>query len=1637
MHRFVTVKATLVLFVALAAICGFSLTALSGGAATISSSSSSAPDTAAPTATPQASGAILPLANSSSGFSATSPTALGSYLVEPENMAPAGASPLPSDITVEVALNPSANLESFVNELSNPNNPNYDQFLTINEIGSDFGSSSYAAAVDYFESYGLSVGLSSGLLTLSVSGTPGEMESAFHTTVQGFAQEYQSNGTWNPAFGNESAVAGSTTYAAGFYANTAPLALPSSLTGVIAGVAGLSGVMAQPDLALPTGIGPNDASANLTLAGIQGLAGGNYTWTNQATTNAGCEELGQCGDVQTLYPSTMHELDGAENLWNGSTAINGEDDLGQGVTIALIEVGCLDTADITTVSGEIWDNSDQPGLPLSERLTQIGLNTPGAIYPNDDYSGCSDNGAVYGWTTETALDAEYAATEAPDASIDIVATASSDFSAFDVAFQDVAQYLTAGATNLPESVGTVVWESGASTSSQAVSAAAGSVTITSNSYGSGEVPTALEGSPSYLTVENTLLEELNAVGVTNFFSSGDYAPAYQSSAANSATIPSDSPGATAVGGGQATAESNGVEYPLTPNIICPSGYAFVGNYSGVAYCSLTANSEVQQVVDTIGVGSIPEESTYDPANGYLYISDYGSEEVTVLDGTSVAATIPAGPATYWGAYDPADGYVYVANPGGGTGPTGTVTVIDGTTLVTTLHVGNSDYRPFYDPADGDVYVTNCGSNNVTVFSGTSLVGSVAAGVCPFYGAYDPADGDLYIADSNSGQITIINGTSVVATLDPVPGDSTYSATYDAANGDIYATEISTDSGACGGGFACSVVVLINGTNVVGSVTVGSISYYDNYDSANGLVYVTNDYSDNVSVIEGTSLVGTLDTGEYAVSPAFNSTSGDAYFPNMQSNSVSVVNGTSILTTIQVGQSPAAAAYDVADGDVYVNNWGAASVSVIAEVHLNAALSAEECYETGIAVGECVSATVVAPATGLASFSYWSFGGGELGVKQGYEGASFGQSISSPQPWYQNGLDTYSSGASMDPVVSFEAAFNMTVYAGGTWLSDYGGTSFAAPTVAGEWALLEEQKDAASGSARMGDINPVLYAAHDANEAGVSGASTDPFVAMTDVGVAWDTGPFNSYNWYYTNLTIEQPYDAVLPGWFNTIDNPAGPGWNYLEGLGAPRIASLAQELTAEGLLTAPTYEVKIVTTGGLAPIANNTLTAGTSYTFEVVDSTTGAPVVGAALEEYSGMSNDGGYGGGTVQTATTNGDGQFTYAPTSGSPPGGDGATTYGYFLVSAGGLASFISLAIAQPTPSGTLSLCVEEADGECAVGSADVTTFTTSYTGYYQYFPEAYVTLNGVPAVSAVITEVSVDVSLYYDEDPTLPVSTYAPGATLGTFVTGEMGDANFWTDAATAELNGALPTEVVTLTASYDGVVSNTVTVFIEPQSGSFDTSDLSLNAAGTAVVGTVTFSAMKYLDFLNISVGKGPGQYLNTSYTGDVSAGQVAVDLSTTGLTGNLEVTLEASGSNDVSVVEIDASDHEVIEDEQDVQDPITWSDVVPLTTVAPDLTFQATALSITTTLATGSAVNATWENFASVTLTGFVWFDVTNGQGQTVWVSATSLTLAPSAVGSAYLGLSTLAAGTYTVEVFVTTSQGIPISVTEATSVTVA
>src|SRR5207249_2310768 len=322
--------------------------------------------------------------------------------------------------------------------------------------------------------------------------------------------------------------------------------------------------------------------------------------------------------------------------------------------------------------------------------------------------------------------------------------------------------------------------------------------------------------------------------------------------------------------------------------------------------------------------------------------------VRVIDGTNVLSTVPVGNGPFGVAYDSGNGYVYVTNLG-----SNNVSVINGTTLVAAVPVGVNPEGLAYNSGNGYVYVTNMGSNDVSVIEGTTVVGSISVGIQPEGVAYDSGSGDVYVANFQSQTVSVISTTKplflVTFTETGLPSKSSWSVileglsnssatptiTFSQPNGThsysvgrvtgyaaYYYPSPSPGSVTVNGApsnVTISFMANTKGGTVIATVSVGNYPVGAAYNSGNSYVYVANSVSNSVSVIAGTTVIATIPV-DYALSGlAYNSGNGYVYVANSGRSAVSVIDGTTLIATIPVGGNPRGVAYDGGNGYIYVAN----------------------------------------------------------------------------------------------------------------------------------------------------------------------------------------------------------------------------------------------------------------------------------------------------------------------------------------------------------------------------------------------------------------------------------------------------------------------------------------------------------------------------------------------------------------------------------------------------------------------------------------------------------------------------------------------------------------------------------------------
>ena len=305
-----------------------------------------------------------------------------------------------------------------------------------------------------------------------------------------------------------------------------------------------------------------------------------------------------------------------------------------------------------------------------------------------------------------------------------------------------------------------------------------------------------------------------------------------------------------------------------------------------------SNSRDIKLIDTINA-SYPAGVAVDSLNGNIYVTDIGSNVVSVINGTTnkVIQNISVGSYPTGIAFDSLNGNIYVANL-----LSGFVSVINGTTNIVTQNIttSSSPGGVAVDNFNGNIYVTN-GANIVSVINGTTnkITKNISVGSYPTGIAFDDLNGNIYVS---SNVVSVINGTTNIVTQNITTSSSPGGVAVDSLNGNIYVTT--------GGNF----VSVINGTTniVTQNITTSSSPGGVAVDSLNGNIYVTNEHSNSVSVINGTTNIVTqnITVGLEPYAVAVDDLNGNIYVTNSGSENVSVlgypVNSTYAVTFTEAG-----------------------------------------------------------------------------------------------------------------------------------------------------------------------------------------------------------------------------------------------------------------------------------------------------------------------------------------------------------------------------------------------------------------------------------------------------------------------------------------------------------------------------------------------------------------------------------------------------------------------------------------------------------------------------------------------------------------------------------------------------------------
>jgi YVTN family beta-propeller protein len=262
--------------------------------------------------------------------------------------------------------------------------------------------------------------------------------------------------------------------------------------------------------------------------------------------------------------------------------------------------------------------------------------------------------------------------------------------------------------------------------------------------------------------------------------------------------------------------------------------------------------------NAIPVGSVPSGVAVTPDGKHVYVTNHGSNNVSVIDTATnaVVATVPVGAGPYGIAVTPDGKYAYVADNG-----SNNVDVIATATntVTATIPVGRGPYGLVVTPDGKTAYVSNQGANTVTpIGTATNTAGTpIPVGGAPRQIAITPDGNTAYVANMSSASVTPINTTTnTAATSVTVPCSGPDAAAIDPANSTLYVTCFGA-SGINPASYG-AVVPINTATNQPGTpIKVSAHPQGIVADPAGGTLYTTDAFQSTMTPIQAST--GTPDS----------------------------------------------------------------------------------------------------------------------------------------------------------------------------------------------------------------------------------------------------------------------------------------------------------------------------------------------------------------------------------------------------------------------------------------------------------------------------------------------------------------------------------------------------------------------------------------------------------------------------------------------------------------------------------------------------------------------------------------------------------------------------------------------------------
>lgn len=334
---------------------------------------------------------------------------------------------------------------------------------------------------------------------------------------------------------------------------------------------------------------------------------------------------------------------------------------------------------------------------------------------------------------------------------------------------------------------------------------------------------------------------------------------------------------------------------------------------------------VPQFVKTVALpnAQCPNSVGFNAISGYVYVANNFSSNVSAFKNGNFVTNIAMGKWPTLIAADNDSSLTYV------TGLHDGVSIIDGVTVVGKIPKNYEPYGVIVNPVNGHTYVADLDST-VQVANGASLIANVSVTdpeiTPPNNGAgwlqpivVDPNTGLVYVASWSHGKMYVLDGTSIVANYRA--GWGVKEMAIDADRGYIYLAHSEPNAT-----YPHNISVFNINTKTFTFIDIdpntisGSRSVA--VDPISGNAYFSNPDKNTVTVVNGTQVLHTMFVGTMPWGMGVNPNTGDVFATNRGSNTISVIRGLAVVNTIAAqGLQPFAVGVDTINNDIYIANRG--------------------------------------------------------------------------------------------------------------------------------------------------------------------------------------------------------------------------------------------------------------------------------------------------------------------------------------------------------------------------------------------------------------------------------------------------------------------------------------------------------------------------------------------------------------------------------------------------------------------------------------------------------------------------------------------------------------------------------------------